>query len=148
MKKTLIALIVTFAIALSFVFIQPITSHSSTIINEEFTKIDPETMVVKDNNVVLWKGMYYVLLKDEYFSSVDNDPKFADKDQIKASNIPEKNAKVVPALKHEYEMKIAALVYEKVRQYNGTATSSLSPLKIQGGHVDDVWSIAVQGVRD
>jgi subtilisin family serine protease len=85
------------------------------------------------------------MLSNETFDSVDDDPKFADKDKVRMSTLPQKKAEIVPALKHEYDVETGAIIYEKVRQYNGTYGNSLSPLQIQGGYVDDVYSKAVRG---
>lgn len=149
MKKTFLSLVVAFAIALSFIFIQPIQSADA----QSFPSPDPQLLVSQNpdkytldkNGYPIVKNAYTVLLKNETFAPIDNDPKFANPNQFKPSNIPERNAQVVPELLHEYTVETGAIVYDKVEQYNGTDLSSLAPLPMQGGHVEEVYSHALRG---
>jgi subtilisin family serine protease len=112
---------------------------------EQFVIQDPETYSLDSNGNPILKNSYFVILRNETFASIDDDPKFANPVQYTASNIPENNAQVIPELQHEYEVEKGTIIYDKVEQYNGTETSSLAPLPAQGGHVDDVYSHAVRG---
>jgi hypothetical protein len=114
---------------------------------QDLVRSDPNKFTINENGVPIFKGLYTVVLKNETFASIDNDPKFADKEQVTTSNLPQVNAKVVPELLHEYTVETGKKVFEKVDQYNGTETSTLSPLSVQGGHVSDVYSHATRGFQ-
>jgi subtilisin family serine protease len=151
-----LALLTAFVLmALSFVVMTPLMMTAEAQLSSSLSSDDMIRQLVAgggngefildQNGVPIHKDAYIITLKDEYFNPVDGDPKFADKDKVKANNNPEINAKVVPELMHEYSVETGELIYEKVREYNGTDTSSLSPLKIQGGYINDVFSHAIRG---
>jgi subtilisin len=128
--------------------VQPAYSQGFSTSNSDLQNLvsqNPDKYAFDSNGNVVEKGSYIITLKNEVFASITNDPKFNNPNQYLPSNIPELNAQVIPELLHEYTVETGTIIYEKVREYNGTETSSLSPLKIQGGSVDDVYSHAIKG---
>jgi subtilisin family serine protease len=146
MVKLIFVLGLAFAIALAFVFVQPLRSQ------QQQQQQQTETGIGFVNDPVygpVLPGSYIVVMKDSAFASVDSDPKFADKDKVKPSAIPERQAKVVPGLMREYDAKIDKIISDKVKAYNGTTkvpmSHASSPLGKQEAKVEHVMSHAIRG---
>ena len=90
-------------------------------------------------------GVYIITLKNETFAEVDE--QFPDKELVTASNIPEENAQVNPALKRQFDAQTAEVVFENVQEVNGTTPEDypFSPLGEQGAKVDSVFTYAIKG---
>ena len=90
-------------------------------------------------------GEYVVTLKNETFAEINE--QFPDKEQVTASNIPEENAQVNPAMKRQYDAQIAEIVSENVQAVNGTTPEEYpsSPLGEVGAKVESIFTFAIRG---
>ncbi len=90
-------------------------------------------------------GEYIVMLKNETFAEVDE--QFPDKEKVMASNIPEENAQVDPAMKLQFDVQTTEVVLENVQEFNGTTPEEYptSPLGEQGAKADSIFTYAIKG---
>ena len=90
-------------------------------------------------------GQYIVTLKNETFAEVNE--QFPDKEKVTASNIPEENAQVNPAMKRQFDAQTAEIVSENVQAVNGSTPEEYptSPLGAQGAKVENVYTYAIKG---